>query len=270
MDEKLLVLIVEDDKEACNELCSYIYQTDDIHLQDVTNNSHDALEFVRQGLPDAVILDLELHNGGGNGLFFLNDLKRLNLPRRPYILVTTNNSSVITLEQARDMGADFIMAKYESEYSAQYVIEFLRMMRKVIVQTRTASSASQVRSENERVRALTQRIQREFDLIGVSPKSIGYQYLTDAILLMYDQPQPNLCHKLSRKYQKTASSIERAMQNAINRTWHFGDTDVLFERYTARIRPEKGVPTMMEFISFYVKKLRLEFDEPPRTEKGSK
>ena len=75
---------------------------------DTTNNSFDAIEMVKNYLPDAVILDLELHLGGGNGLLFLNELKKLTLTRRPYILVTTNNSSNITLEQARSLGANFI------------------------------------------------------------------------------------------------------------------------------------------------------------------
>ena len=136
MERELIILLVEDDEKACEELRSYIEQTSDIRLQGITNNSTEALALVRSGLPDAVILDLELHYGGGNGLFFLDGLKKMNLSHRPYILVTTNNSSVITLEQARSMGADFIMAKYESQYSAQYVVEFLRMMSDVILEAK--------------------------------------------------------------------------------------------------------------------------------------
>lgn len=266
MNKDLLVLIIEDDEEACEELRKYIDQTEDIRLQGVTNNSKEALNLVRQGLPDAVILDLELRHGGGNGFFFLDGLKQLSLQYRPYILVTTNNSSVITLEQARTMGADFILAKYESEYSAQYVVEFLRMMCKVIRQNRTASSnTAPTRSAAERTRALTQRIHRELDLVGVSTKAIGYQYLTDAILLTFEMPQPNLSHKLSSKYHKTGASIERAMQNAINRAWHGCDPDEQLQYYTAHIRPDKGVPTLMEFISFYAQKMQAEFVEPDTT-----
>ena len=206
------------------------------------------------------MLDLELHYGGGNGLFFLDGLKKMNLSHRPYILVTTNNSSVITLEQARSMGADFIMAKYESQYSAQYVVEFLRMMSDVILEAKAQTqNSAPVVSEEERTRSLTQRIHRELDFVGISPKAIGYQYLTDAILLAFHDPQPNLCRKLSEKYHKTDVSIERAMQNAINRAWRTSDPDDLLEHYTARIRSDKGVPTLMEFVSHYVNVLRLEY-----------
>ena len=79
MENNLMVLLVEDDENACEELRKYINQTPDICLQNVTNNSEEALSMVRAGLPDAVILDLELHYGGGNGLLFLDGLKRLHL-----------------------------------------------------------------------------------------------------------------------------------------------------------------------------------------------
>ena len=63
MERELIILLVEDDEKACEELRSYIEQTSDIRLQGITNNSTEALELVRSGLPDAVILDLELHYG---------------------------------------------------------------------------------------------------------------------------------------------------------------------------------------------------------------
>lgn len=253
MEQNLMILIVEDDEKACEELSRYINQAPDIELQNVTNNSEEALTMVRAGLPDAVILDLELHYGGGNGFLFLDGLKRMQLAHPPYILVTTNNSSVITLEQARTMGADFIMAKYETQYSARYVVEFLRMMRKAIKSYTPSSSSSSApdSSMEDQTRLLVQRIHRELDYVGISPKAIGYQYLTDAILLTMRCPQPNLCRKLSEKYHKSDVSIERAMQNAINRAWRTSDPDDLLEHYTARVRSDKGVPTLMEFVSHY-------------------
>jgi DNA-binding NarL/FixJ family response regulator len=259
MERKLTILLVEDDKKACEELQSYVETTEDVKLQGITDNSTEALQMVQSGLPDVVILDLELHLGGGNGLFFLDGLKKLSLPLRPYILVTTNNSSVMTLEHARHMGADFILAKYETDYSAQYVIEFLRMMKATILSAASASaSAPDIESEDQRNHRMTQRIQRELDLIGISPKAIGYHYLTDAILETYRDPAPNLCRRLSEKYHKTDVSIERAIQNAINRAWRISDPEDLLTHYTARIRSDKGVPTMMEFVHYYANVLRLE------------
>lgn len=259
MERELTIILIEDDEKACEEIKAYSESTSGTRIINTTNNSFAAIEMVKSSLPDAVILDLELHLGGGNGLLFLSELKNLDLPKRPYILVTTNNSSNITLEQARTLGADFIMAKYETQYSAQYVIEFLRMMSAAIFQASEASqNSTEIISADQHKCNFTKRIQRELDLIGISPKAIGYQYLTDAIMLTYEDPGPNLCRKLSEKYHKTDVSIERAMQNAINRAWRVSDPDDLLEHYTGKIRSDKGVPTLMEFVYYYVNMLKLE------------
>ena len=87
MDKQLAVLLIEDDTIACQEFEQYIDQCDDIRLSAVTNNSQEALDLTKYHLPDAVILDLELHHGGGNGLLYLKELPKLNLTHIPYILI---------------------------------------------------------------------------------------------------------------------------------------------------------------------------------------
>lgn len=258
MDRKLTVLIIEDDEDACGKLRYCIEESQNLKFQNCTNQSQEGLEMVKSGLPDVVILDLELHMGGGNGLVFLAELRKTELSHKPYILVTTNNSSNITYEQARSLGADFIMSKHEKQYSPKGVVEFLEIIRETILSTNKPSETQVVVSEETRRQRYVQRIQRELDLVGISPKAVGYQYLTDAILLTYQDPQPNLSRKLSEKYRKTDTSIERAMQNAINRAWRITDPDDLLKHYKARVRSDKGVPTLMEFVCYYAKVLAQE------------
>lgn len=258
MDRKLTVLIIEDDEDACGKLRYCIEESQNLKFQNCTNQSQEGLEMVKSGLPDVVILDLELHMGGGNGLVFLAELRKTELLHKPYILVTTNNSSNITYEQARSLGADFIMSKHEKQYSPKGVVEFLEIIRETILSTNKPSETQVVVSEETRRQRYVQRIQRELDLVGISPKAVGYQYLTDAILLTYQDPQPNLSRKLSEKYRKTDTSIERAMQNAINRAWRITDPDDLLKHYKARVRSDKGVPTLMEFVCYYAKVLAQE------------
>lgn len=72
---ELTVLLIEDDKFACEEIRNYIDQLDDMRLLGITDDSNKALDMVKYCVPDAIILDLELHEGGGNGLFFLSKLR---------------------------------------------------------------------------------------------------------------------------------------------------------------------------------------------------
>ena len=235
------------------------FKTKDLSAQlGVSRLSFGKEEYMEKFLPDAVILDLELHQGGGDGLFFLAQLQQLELSKHPYILVTTNNSSNITYESARQLGADFILAKYQENYSAQYVVEFLRIMKKVIFSEKgkTASKITATEPSESKDKRLIQKIQHELNLIGISPKVVGYRYLTDAILATINEPKTRIFKVLGEKYKKTDASIERAMQNAINRAWRTSDIDDLLTYYTARIHSQKGVPTIMEFIFYYANKIQ--------------
>ena len=252
-DQILSILLVEDDKTACDEIENYIDTCENVRLVGITGSSDEALELVQYHLPDAVILDLELHNGSGNGLLFLLGLSQMNLSHRPYILITTNNSSEITYESARKFGADFIMAKHESTYSGQYAVEFLRMIQATLISNRQmqASYSAQNESPNIKHRKLTDRIYRELDLVGISRKNVGYQYLTDAILITLEKPEANLASIIAKKYHKSDASVERAMQNAINRAWRTFPVEELEAHYTAKTHSCRGVPTIMEFVFYY-------------------
>lgn len=259
MEKKTSVLLVEDDPETCDEFDKFLSETEDMELVGTTNNAYTALDLIKSHLPDVVLLDLELHHGGGNGLLFLQELNKAQPLIYPYIIVITNNMSQSTLEIARNLGADFTLAKYEADYSVEYVISFIRMIRETLLKRRTAKQPKPVLAPKDRNRILTQRIQRELNLVGISPKAIGFKYLTDAILLSMDHQESSISRILAEKYKKTDSSIDRAMQNAISRTWRTNDPDELLKYYGAHIHQDRGAPTLMEFISYYATKLNSEF-----------
>jgi DNA-binding NarL/FixJ family response regulator len=260
MDKELNILLIEDDTSACKRFTEYVDLTENISIIAITNNSFRALELVKEHLPDAVILDLELNQGKGNGLLFLQDLNQLDIPFKPFILVTTNNSSTMTSDYARQLGADFIMSKHQDDYSEKSAIDFLEMMRGIIQNNiqKKQPDYETTESASQREKRFTRLINRELNSVGISPKAVGYKYLTDAILLVLDEYDGSLCTAIGLKYAKTDSSVERAMQNAINSAWRTNDIDELIKHYTARINSEKGVPTLTEFIYYYANKIKNE------------
>lgn len=260
MRKCLTILLVEDGIEECKRFSKYADLTDELSIVAVTDSSLQALQLLKEYLPDAVILELELNRGQGNGLSFLQEMQEVPLPFHPYILITTNNSSKITYDHARQLGADFIMSKHQEDYSEKNALELLRMLKNTIQDTRKERypESVSVESNDQYQKRLSRRIQRELDQIGISPKVMGYRYLTDAIFLVLTGQNSNLCSTIGQKFHKTDSSVERAMQNAINKAWRTSDIDELLKHYTAKIRSEKGVPTLTEFIYHYAHKLRNE------------
>lgn len=257
MERELNILLIEDDPDTCQNFAKYIDTRSEVTLIGITNNSYRAVELLKEGLPDAVILDLELNSGQGNGLMFLQELKNLSLPFKPYILVTTNNSSTTTYDFARKAGADFIMSKHQEDYSEKRAVDFLCMMKQTIQSVHNMSDTKkQAVSSAPSDKQLMRLISLELDAVGISPKVIGYHYLTEAILLIMQGQPHNVSGVLAKRHKKTDSSIERAMQNAINKAWRTADIDELSKYYTARINSEKGMPTLTEFIHFYANKIK--------------
>lgn len=256
MRNKLTLILIEDDPLACKELQTYFDACEDMTLIETTNDANIGLKLVNAHLPNVVLLDLELHYGGGNGLIFLDNLKKMPSAHSPYIIVTTQNMSKYTLDQARQLGADFIITKYDTCYSPDYIANTIRLMQGAILRKNTSvaelADATPAQMEN----LIEKRIQREMELIGINPKNKGFNYLVDSIRNYMNDPSINLSRSLVEKYNKSEKSIERAMQNAIKRAWSTSDIDDLLKYYTARIRPDKGFPTLMEFICYYSNKIK--------------
>ena len=259
MKERLSIVLVEDDEVACSRFENIADSSDNIAIVGVTNSSGEAVRLIKDNLPDAVILDLELHKGSGSGLDVLSGIgSQLPSSMRPFVLVTTNNTSALIYETARSLGADYILAKHQDDYSEEYAIGLLLMMSDAIRNRHGASDEAAVSPAAQEKRIRT-RIRSELDLIGISRKNKGYEYLVDAIGLTVKEPTENLCAALAKRFGKTENSIERAMQNAINRAWSKTSIDELLAHYTAAISSQKGVPTLTEFIYYYANKIKDEY-----------
>lgn len=251
---ELSVLLVEDDIITCKKFYEYIDTKEDIFLANHTNSSKQAIEFIDYYHPDAIILDLELHMGNGTGIDVLTALQNFNY--HPYILVTTNNTSQITYEHVRQLGADFIMYKHQEDYSEKNVIEFLLSLKNIIKGNTSHISTNYLDTPEFIEKKLTTKINRELDAVGISPKALGYQYLTSAIRKIINGQTDNLLISIASEYKKSESSVERAMQNAINRTWTTSDLETLSKAYTGRVSSSKGSPTVTEFIFYYANKIK--------------
>ncbi len=122
MEKDFTILIVEDDVDVCQRFTQYVNTQEDIEIVAITDDATQAISDILYYEPDAVILDLELHNGTGSGLDVLSSLKGKLV--HPFILITTNNCSQIIYEHARELGADYIFYKHQNGYSKKQLLTF--------------------------------------------------------------------------------------------------------------------------------------------------
>lgn len=251
------VLLVEDDEIECAIYKEIIKNKEDIKLVDSTNSSKEAIKYVKNYKPDAVILDLELTNGEGSGFEFIEDLKKLKLNKRPKIVVTTNIYSDSVYNFLHKNKVDFIFYKNQVNFSHNNVLNILLLLNEYEEPNKLEKIELDNNSENEK---LSNLINNELDLIGVASHLKGRKYLFDSIQFIIqnseNEENVSIIQFLVNKYKRSNSTISRAMQNAILHAWRISSLEDLTALYTARINYETGVPTPTEFIYYYADKIK--------------
>ncbi len=93
----------------------------------------------------------------------------------------------------------------------------------------------------------------------------GYHYLREAILLSLENPKllqsvtKKLYPAVARKFDTTASRVERSLRHAIEVTWERGNPDAINAIFGYTVNSSKGKPTNSEFIALVTDKLRYKY-----------
>lgn len=258
-NKPMKLLLVEDDASECNIYKNISETIKDIEFIGITDSDVEGIKYVKEYKPEGIILDLELNKGNstGTGFSFLEGLKQLNLESIPKIVVTTNICSDSVYEFLHQNGVDFIFYKKKSNYSQENVINTILLIRgykNKIINNNSTEKAEQ--STND----ISDKINKELNLIGISTHLQGRKYLHDSILYIIDNQNKDqkltVVQYLVGKYKKSNSTISRAMQNAILHAWRISALEDLNTYYTAKINYETGVPTPTEFIYYYADKIK--------------
>ena len=101
-------------------------------------------------------------------------------------------------------------------------------------------------------------------MIGIPAHIKGYHYLREAVRMVYFEPA--LCGRITKelypgiakRFQTSASKVERAIRHAIEVAWDRGDVDVLSSYFGYTIQNERGKPTNSEFIAMISDNLKLQ------------
>lgn len=252
------ILIIEDDIDDCNNFINCIKNREDVELVALTDSDIEGLTYVKLKRPEGIVLDLELNNsktGNTDSLGFLSSLRKLNLNYQPIVIVTTHVNSKRTYEILHREGADLILYKGHPKYSSDYVLNKFLNLRE-LAPKQTIETLKEELKENEN--KISDSIYYELDLIGISAKLKGRQYIHDAILYLIQNENSNInvIQYLTKIHKKSGTTITNGIQNAIIHAWRVSAIEDLEMNYTARVNYETGIPTPMEFIYYYVDKIK--------------
>lgn len=251
--EQKSILILEDNINDINDFEKIINNYPRYKIIEKTNSSIDALKITKNKKPQIIIADLELQNGIGSGITFLQELKNINLEPKPIVVVTTNIVSNVIYNQIHKNYADIIFCKKQIDYSASLIFNTLD-----ILTTDTDNLSMKYTQNTEDF--IEKTINSELDKIGISYKLKGREYLFDAIDHLLNKGNASfsdfsIFQYLAKKHKTAVGSISRTIQTAINTAWRNSSIDDLNKLYTAKVNYNTGVPTPTEFIYYYVDKI---------------
>ena len=260
--ETMSLLIIEDDRTERMGFLSLTEFKDVIVFYGITCSSREALGLLNFKMPDAIILDLELHKGEGSGLEFLSKLRENKTASKPIIVVTTNTPSGLVYNAARSLGVDYIFYKRQKGYSPKHVIETLLLIKGAFWDVQHEESVNDQSINQERV---VNMIDKELNNIGISGRHRGRSYLKDSILFFINNDMKvsdSVIGRVAKDANVVYSSVIRAIQTAIKNAWDSSDSDEITTHYTAPIDKRIGYPTPSEFIRFYAEKIYKNLRKP--------
>lgn len=257
--KKIKVCVVDDNRELVGLLDEYISSQEDMVVVGVGHNGQECLDILEQEEPDVLVLDIIMPHL--DGLAVLEKLRGLKKSHLPNVIMLTAFGQEDVTKKAVDLGASyFILKPFDMENLALHIRQVSGKTNPVI---RKSSSAyrPQVESKPKNLDASITSIIHE---IGVPAHIKGYMYLREAISMVYNDIEllgsitKVLYPDIAKKFNTTASRVERAIRHAIEVAWSRGNIDSISSLFGYTVSMSKAKPTNSEFIAMVADKLRLE------------
>ena len=269
-ESKISVLIADDNKEFCNILNDYLLSQRDIVVTGIAKDGLEALKLIEEKQPDLVVLDIIMPHLDGLGV--LERINSLVLEKTPRVIVLSAVGQDKITQRAITLGADYYVVK---PFDMDVFTERIRQMFNSTISEETTNSKPTISvvegsksedsssDDNKEPMDLEVEITSIIHEIGVPAHIKGYMYLREAITMVVNDMEllsaitKELYPSIAKKYNTTASRVERAIRHAIEVAWGRGQTDAINKIFGHTIHNDKGKPTNSEFIAMVADKLRL-------------
>ena len=221
----------------------------DIHVVGETGDGEELLRLIQDKQPDLVVMEIVLSKM--DGIEVLDSIARLEPERRPRVIILSSFARGTMAQLAAEKGADHYMTK---PCRISTVCERIRQL----------TGKHTPETTREHPRSLETTVTAIIHDVGVPAHIKGYQYLREAILIaVADMDVINAVTKVlypevAKRFNTTASRVERAIRHAIEVAWDRGDLETLQKYFGYTVNSTKGKPTNSEFIAMIADRLQLQ------------
>lgn len=274
------ILIADDNREFAELLSEFLNDQLDMQVVGVASNGHDVLTMIENCQPDVLILDIIMPVLDGIGV--LERLRQMSLETSPRVIMLTAFGQDAVTKRALDLGAVYYVLK---PFDMDLLVERIRdvVSQDMYIERAKAaigagggaiavqhtgfahsSTTARVVAISTKNRSVDQLITAIIHEIGVPAHIKGYQYLREAIVMVYHDVEilgsvtKVLYPKIAERFSTTPSRVERAIRHAIEVAWSRGNTEAIGQVFGYTVSMSKAKPTNSEFIAMVADKLRIE------------
>ena len=269
MNQKLSILIADDNQDFSNTLSSYINRQEDMEVIAVAKDGNEAVDMISNTMPEVVLLDVIMPHLDGLGV--LEKINKMDIDKKPTCIMLSAVGQDKITQKAILSGADYYVVKpFDIEVLIQRIreIKFFRANQMAgnnfFVKEQRQKYIDLSKQDDKKEENLEALVTNLIHEVGVPAHIKGYQYLREAIMMVVNdidvinQITKSLYPKIALKFNTTPSRVERAIRHAIEVAWGRGQTEIVEGIFGYTISAAKGKPTNSEFIAMIADKLRLE------------
>lgn len=264
-ENKIKVLIADDNKEFANILKDYLQTKDDFKVVGTANDGMEALNFIKNTFLDLVILDLIMPRLDGIGV--LEELNAMDLKVKPKIVILSAVGNDKFTQNALALGASYFMVKpFDIEMFAKRIKELFSEgstgnndIRENITEIK-GTYKKEYEYKNADIEVEISEILHE---LGIPVHIKGYIYLKEAIAMvvndmsMLSSITKVIYPSIAKKNNTTSPRVERAIRHAIEVSSTKNKTDMSKKMFISTYTNNKEKPTNGEFIALVADSLRL-------------
>lgn len=269
--EKTKIILADASKEQIQNLSNFFENIDNIEIIAKCNDGAQLLNVLKSIKPDILILDIFMPKLDG-----IKVLEELSHNKNSYkipsnIIVTTAFSNNRVMQKCSELGVEYYIIK---PFDPNYLFEKINEVRNIVKKTHSKESNADIILKTD-VTDISTEITLLLHDIGIPAHIRGYQYIREAILLVYNDIEilnsitKGLYPTIALRYKTTASRVERAIRHAIEIAWVRGNIETITKIFSYTISYNKAKPTNSEFIAMIADKLRLAHNRKINTPNSS-
>ena len=249
--DRIRVMLADDNRSILKLMSDYLDRQGDIELVAAVSDGLEIPGAVIEHAPDILVMDIIMPRR--DGFMTLEKLNEESFPVKPKVIVLTGLARDDFIMRAIRLGASYYMVKpFDMGLLYARIVEIAR---------EKPEAVAAAPEPNEPQESVDEQITNLFLTLGIPAHIKGYQYLREAVRMVLENHDvinritKELYPGIARRFDTSASKVERAMRHAIEVAWTRGRLDSVNQMYGYKLFKREDKPTNGEFIALVSDKI---------------